>query len=145
MKKYIFILLATIGMMSAKADTFAYLNFVCNDSTITQVSTDQLEITYADGNAIINFGSNWTKTLALADLAYMEFTNKEYKGSKYDTGDLNGDGSIDVSDVNLLIDLVLGKITEDELPGDPDISGDGSIDVSDVNLLIDIILGKTEN
>lgn len=145
MKKYILLFLVTITMMSAKAETFAYLNFIGNDSdsTITQVSTDKLDITYADGNAIINFG-NRTETIALADIAYMEFTNKEYKGSKYDTGDLNGDGTVDVSDVNLLIDLVLGKITEDILLGEPDISGDGTIDVTDVNILIDIILGKTE-
>ena len=141
MKKYIIIFLFVISMMSAKAESFAYLNFIGNDSTITQVSTNELEITYADGNAIINFGSR-SRTIALADLAYMEFTNKEYKGSKYDTGDLNGDGQVDVSDVDLLIDLVLGRITEDSLLGDPDLNGDGQVDVTDVDLLIDIILGK---
>ncbi|MBR1804174.1 MAG: choice-of-anchor J domain-containing protein [Muribaculaceae bacterium] len=57
-------------------------------------------------------------------------------------GDLNGDGNVDVSDVNLLINVVLGKATAADLTGQADLNGDGICDVSDVNALINIILKK---
>ena len=55
-------------------------------------------------------------------------------------GDLNGDGLVDVTDVSLLIDMVLGKIEQDLTLGD--LNGDGKIDVTDVSITIDIVLGK---
>lgn len=54
-------------------------------------------------------------------------------------GDLNGDNIVDVSDVNLMIDMVLGKWNP--IPA-ADLNNSGLVDVSDVNLLIDIVLGK---
>ena len=53
-------------------------------------------------------------------------------------GDMNGDGVVDVTDVNLLILSVLNASSE--LPGG-DLNGDGIIDVTDVNLLILMVLG----
>ena len=55
-------------------------------------------------------------------------------------GDLNGDGIVDVSDVNLMIDMVLGK--SDLNYNTADLNADSTIDVSDVNALIDIVLSK---
>ena len=55
-------------------------------------------------------------------------------------GDLNGDDSVDVSDVSIMIDMVLGKQEQDLSVAD--LNGDGNVDVSDVNALIDIVLGK---
>lgn len=57
-------------------------------------------------------------------------------------GDLNGDGNVDVTDVSLLIDVVLGKTVELAEGAVADLNGDGNTDVSDVSLLIDIILGN---
>ena len=57
-------------------------------------------------------------------------------------GDLNGDGNVDIEDVNLLINLILDKITPDQLQGDADLDGSGSADVADVNELINIILNQ---
>ncbi len=53
-------------------------------------------------------------------------------------GDVNGDGEINIADVNYLIDIILsGEITEKA-----DVNGDGEINVADVNYLIDIILSS---
>ena len=57
-------------------------------------------------------------------------------------GDLNGDGNVDIEDVNLLINLILDKITPEQLQGDADLDGSGSADVADVNELINIILNQ---
>ncbi|MBP3737522.1 MAG: N-acetylmuramoyl-L-alanine amidase [Muribaculaceae bacterium] len=58
------------------------------------------------------------------------------------TGDLTGDGIVDVSDVNLLINVILGNKTVADCAGDPNLNGDASVDVSDVNAIINIILRK---
>ena len=55
-------------------------------------------------------------------------------------GDLNGDRIVDVSDVNILINLILHSITQDQVIGNPDLNGDLLIDVTDVNAAINIIL-----
>jgi hypothetical protein len=58
------------------------------------------------------------------------------------TGDINGDGKVDVSDVNIIINIMLGKVQASAYPGNSDINGDNSVDVSDVNAVINIMLGK---
>ncbi|MBR6284734.1 MAG: InlB B-repeat-containing protein [Muribaculaceae bacterium] len=55
-------------------------------------------------------------------------------------GDLNGDGDVDVSDVNILINLVLENITTAEVMGNPDLDGNNTIDIGDVNALINLVL-----
>ena len=60
----------------------------------------------------------------------------------YDRGDVNADGNIDGSDINLLIDVVLGKQDAELYDGRADVNGDGNVDGSDINMLIDIVLGK---
>ncbi|MBR5727662.1 MAG: M6 family metalloprotease domain-containing protein [Muribaculaceae bacterium] len=54
-------------------------------------------------------------------------------------GDVNGDGTVDVSDVNAVINMILGKDTLDSIA---DLNNDGQVDVTDVNIIINIILGK---
>ena len=55
-------------------------------------------------------------------------------------GDVNGDNKVDVADVNIIIDIILEKVSKDEYPA-ADVNGDGKVDVADVNSVIDIILG----
>ena len=55
-------------------------------------------------------------------------------------GDLNNDGQVDVTDVSICIDMVLGKQTPDLTIAD--LTGDGQVDVADVSAIIDIVLGK---
>ena len=56
-------------------------------------------------------------------------------------GDLNGDGVVDVSDVSLMIDVVLGLSDAQDMSASADLNGDRQVDVSDVNILIDRVLG----
>ena len=57
-------------------------------------------------------------------------------------GDVNNDGLVDAGDVNNLINIVLGKVSDFEVSPFTDLTGDGTIDVADVNWLINIMLGK---
>ena len=54
-------------------------------------------------------------------------------------GDVTGDGKVDISDVNAVINIMLGKAAS--LPA-ADINADGTVDISDVNAVINIMLGK---
>lgn len=55
-------------------------------------------------------------------------------------GDVNGDGSADVSDVAALIAYILGKETGINVQA-ADVNGDGTVDVTDVAALIKYIIG----
>lgn len=77
---------------------------------------------------------------------YYFFAKNEEVGRFYFTvgnagvlGDLTGDGCVDISDVNAVINMMLGKT-----PPTPagDVTGDGNVDISDVNAVINIMLGK---
>ena len=63
-------------------------------------------------------------------------------GWKYIRGDINGDYKVDVSDVNAVINIMLGKTQASDFPGEPNVDGQGNVDVSDVNKIINIMLGK---
>lgn len=52
-------------------------------------------------------------------------------------GDIDGDGSLDSTDVSILLELVLAGGTY-ILEGD--LNGDGSIDSSDVAILLELVL-----
>ena len=51
-------------------------------------------------------------------------------------GDVNGDGEVNISDVNAMIDFILSS-SDDPIA---DVNGDGEINISDVNEVISIIL-----
>ena len=54
-------------------------------------------------------------------------------------GDVTGDGKVDISDVNAVINIMLGKAEHTDVA---DVTGDGKVDISDVNTVINIMLGK---
>ncbi|MBR6284531.1 MAG: hypothetical protein IKR25_09595 [Muribaculaceae bacterium] len=57
-------------------------------------------------------------------------------------GDLNGDGTVDVEDINALINVILEFTSPSTLAGNPDINGDGTTDIEDVNALINLVLAQ---
>lgn len=55
-------------------------------------------------------------------------------------GDVNADGSVDIDDINILINIILGCDDAGNYDGRADLNGDNLIDVSDVNSILNIIL-----
>jgi hypothetical protein len=55
-------------------------------------------------------------------------------------GDVNGDGEVNIADVNCVIDVILGAREASEFEGRADVNGDGEVNIADVNVIIDIIL-----
>jgi len=69
-----------------------------------------------------------TATLSLSDVA---------------PGDVNGDGTVNVTDVGMVIDHILEHTPAGFIAEAADVNADGIINVTDVGLIIDIILSDT--
>ena len=58
-------------------------------------------------------------------------------------GDVNGDGRVDINDVNAVVNLILGRSTL--FRDRADITGDGKVGVADLNAIINVMLGRNVN
>lgn len=90
---------------------------------------------------------------ALCDLKDKQFTTESYYyekmlaryvklevGDKQKTADINGDGGIDIADVNITINAMLGH---DSLHrSSADLDKNGMVDIADVNIAINAMLAK---
>jgi surface protein len=63
-------------------------------------------------------------------------------GYIYTLGDVNHDGFVNIYDVTLMIDYILGLNPVNFHVNEADVNDDGFINIYDVTLLIDIILAK---
>ena len=61
-------------------------------------------------------------------------------GTAYAGADVNGDGEVNVGDINAVINMILNNRS---IPAG-DVNGDGEVNVGDINALIDIILNGEE-
>ena len=68
------------------------------------------------------------------------FPIKVTKHGTFLKGDVNGDGSVNISDVNVLINIILGANLDADTMKRADVNEDGSRNISDVNEVIAIIL-----
>ena len=84
--------------------------------------------------------SKYIKMTVSGGVAYFSEGDMDDPQPERKKGDLTGDGVVDVSDVNLLINIILGAPASDDLRAASDLTGEGAVDVSDVNALINIIL-----
>lgn len=57
-------------------------------------------------------------------------------------GDVNGDGTVDITDANILINIILGNDKASNYGGRADVDGNGDVDVADTNAVINIILSN---
>lgn len=64
----------------------------------------------------------------------------KYTSSGGEKGDVNGDGVVDITDVNILLNIILGFDQASNYDGRADVDGNGDIDISDVNETLNIIL-----
>ncbi len=91
-----------------------------------------LTTVYVKDDDVLKTFTVYTATDTQIDSTKLKFA---VKGSG---GDVNGDGIVDITDVNITINCALGK--DDNTAAD--VNGDGIIDITDVNLVINSALGK---
>ena len=141
MKKILVILMLAVAGFSAHADTYNFLNFVNSQNGITQFAADGLVITFNSGKAVVTPAGGTSTAVPLTSLAYLEFTNTQTTTPVIATGDINGDGKIDVSDLNTMIDILLGLDSAENYGERAYLNGNiGKVDISDLNILVDIML-----
>ena len=107
-----------------------YMNFVFNQGGSTAGSHQTVDVTDVNKTSFFEVTSQ-TNQYQVADVTdiYLPYLDQ-------DPGDVNGDGEVNVADVNALISMILsGEIEEAG-----DVNGDGEVGISDVNALISIIL-----
>ena len=56
------------------------------------------------------------------------------------TGDVNGDRQINIADVNVLIDIILGGKMDEETMARADVNEDGEVTIGDITAVVDLIL-----
>lgn len=132
--------------------TFGVNNLLFKDVTISH--TEPTVITSKDG--AVSFTGNYNPvSLAANDptMFFMGSGNKLCYPSQASTinafraflqantiGDVNGDGTVNVTDVTLLVNHILGVQDENVVVKNLDINGDKMVSVTDVTALVNIIL-----
>ena len=103
---------------------------------------------YSDSFTIVDVDAgSHTLTVTIADGGHIEYDNPEasatisFTNAACINGDVNGDDLINVLDVVMVIDVILGNTLPDDIfMFCADMNGDGEINVLDVVQIIDIIL-----
>lgn len=57
-------------------------------------------------------------------------------------GDVNGDREVNIADINVIVDIILGSSVDPETMFRADVNGDKEVNIADINMVIDIILSK---
>lgn len=81
------------------------------------------------------FGPNG-KIDAMAGIRYLQ----SLMPAEIEPGDVDGNGTVDIDDVTMMIDLILGRPSPDILLDAADYDGSGLIDIDDVTAMIHFIL-----
>ena len=55
-------------------------------------------------------------------------------------GDVNHDGEVSIADINIIIDIILGRTVDDQTFERADVNGDGEVNIADINAVINLIL-----
>lgn len=60
-------------------------------------------------------------------------------------GDVNGDGEVNVADINAIVGIILGHPADDSTLRRADVNEDGEINIADINAIVEIILSPSNN
>ena len=88
-------------------------------------------------------GIDYTFTFNLNNLTFnvKEYVEPSVPDPSTLVGDVNGDGEINVADLNALVNILLGETADYDTTHRADVNYDSEINIADVNVLTDYILG----
>ena len=83
------------------------------------------------------YGERWGagKLDAYAGLRYVLHIEEE-------SCDVNGDGEVNISDINVVISIILGEEVNATMVRRADVNNDDEVNISDINMVIDAILNS---
>ena len=94
-----------------------------------------------DLSAEMDYVENWIRV----HMPYIDehvFTDWKDPIPEFPKGDVNGDGEVNIADVNALISIILGFQADDATMIRADVNEDGEVNIADVNALMDLILNS---
>ena len=107
-----------------------YMNFVFNQGGSTAGNFQTEDVNYVNKTSFFEVITQ-TNKFQVADIT------DQYAALK---GDVNGDGEVNIGDVNCLIAVILGQKTVDDYEGRAYVNDDDEVNIGDVNAVIAIIL-----
>ena len=141
MKKTIITMLIALVAMVASAETYNYLKFTkTNGSTVTY-SVEGLKLTYDNSNVYVT-NAETTATIALAEVQDMYFSN-EAGGSEFIRGDVDGNQRVEMDDLTLLINYLLGGDASGINMEGANCDQEGDVTMDDLTVLINYLLTGT--
>ena len=97
-----------------------------------------------DGTPIVINSTVTIKAMATApDLYDSEVATFVYRIGNGIAGDVNGDGEVNIADVNAAIDIILGSSVDVQTRDRADVNSDGEVNIADINALVDMILSPS--
>lgn len=120
---------------------------LCINGEEVELSTDGENMCYAlermnnDYSVTVQVGDKITNDLGEEYSAWSQETTVVVP-AKSRPGDVNGDGTVNVSDVTALISKILGNDVEPFYPANAELTGDENLNVADVTALIRMILNS---
>lgn len=136
---YLLLMLAACAALTAHAAGEQTLTFVKTDGSTIAFSTSGLVITYDDYAHAVVTNDETSATVDLIDVDYMCYGDVEPSVLK---GDVNGDGEINIADINVIIGIVLGGMVDADTLSRADVKSDGEVNIADINAVIALILGQ---
>lgn len=139
--KYLLLTLLATATFAVHAASEERLTFENADGSTVSFSTSGLIITYnIDGDIAqaVVMNDEISATLDLNKLKGMYFGEKD-NGL---IGDVNGDGEVNIADVNAVMAVILSGNAHDNNGQRADVNGDGEVNIADVNTVVDIILNS---
>ena len=136
---YLLLMLAACAALTAHAAGEQTLTVVKTDGSTIAFSTSGLVITYDDYAHAVVTNDETSATVDLIDVDYMCYGDVEPSVFK---GDVNGDGEINIADINVIIGIVLGGMVDADTLSRADVKSDGEVNIADINAVIALILGQ---
>ena len=117
--------------MTAADGTTITPAFASSESDYTAFDIDDVNATTT---TISITTTDASKFIAIADFVVVLVPQTALRG------DVNQDGFVTIADVTALVNIILGKSTDEY--GVADVNEDGAVTIADVTALVNIILGK---
>ena len=92
---------------------------------------------------ILDVESSWPLTFGISQVSGSRVNIDDitiYRRVQQLKGDVNGDGEVNIADINALINIILGGGADDDTMKRADVNDDGEVTVADINADIDIVL-----
>lgn len=120
----------------ANAETDYFIKITKVDDSSVFFSTEGLKLTF-DSTNITVYTNNSTSMLPIAETRKMQFTTEPEVSIP--TGDVNGDGEVNIADINAVINMILSG----SFFTTGDVNKDGEVNIADINAIINSILGTS--